>query len=243
MKRNDFLKNAIALLLCSLLLLGTLLPASAAVSPSGDLDGNGKLTVSDVVALRQLIVNGVPSELPSVFDLNQADKDSLIQFENTGFNPYFLTYLVYQNPNTKYEIESIRVNSVTVDSVAAEFRQANGNSTFNGKYSEDTFPHYYPGYDSYGELLKAYQEGFCSFDRSKETAVFTIQCPDRVREKAVCVREGSSCGDGSCAVGGVIELSITLSGYSGELPYTCRFSGWTLCSGYGGSTVPFNAYK
>ncbi len=72
MKRNDFLKNAIALLLCSLLLLGTLLPASAAVSPSGDADGDGKITVSDVVALRGYIVG---SETPTEAQVFNCDLD------------------------------------------------------------------------------------------------------------------------------------------------------------------------
>ena len=40
----------------------------------------------------------VTPELPSVFNLSQADKDGLVLFENMAFSPQFLTYLVYQNP-------------------------------------------------------------------------------------------------------------------------------------------------
>ena len=167
-------------------------------------------------------------ELPSVFNLSQADKDGLVLFENMAFSPQFLTYLVYQNPDTRYEIKGIKVDSITVDNVSAEFRQADGNGTL----------------DDYDEQLRHYHEDLgVSFDRNKATNIFTLQCPDRVREKAACVRSGIACDDGSCAVSGVIKLRLTLSGYSGELPYTYRFNSWRLCSHYGGEIVLFESYK
>lgn len=61
----QFLRKTSALLLCAVL-LGTTASLPAAAAKIGDLDGDGLLTVSDVVSLRQAILDGTPvGELPA----------------------------------------------------------------------------------------------------------------------------------------------------------------------------------
>lgn len=180
----------------------------------------------------------VPNDnLPSVLSLSQDDKNTIVEFHNIGLSPEELTYIVYQNPTTKYEIKNIKVASITVDGTNAEFRQATCNGEFNSEHHED----YWSGYgnfDSYNSILDYYE-----INSSKATNTFTLKCPNSIRMKRDCVRNNEMCFDWSCAATVVIKLEIIVAGYSGKLPYTYSINDWTLCSGYGGQLISFESYK
>ena len=65
----QFLKKSAATLLCAAM-IGTIASLPAAAAKIGDLNGDGLLTVSDVVALRQAILDGETAAALPAGDLN-----------------------------------------------------------------------------------------------------------------------------------------------------------------------------
>lgn len=164
-------------------------------------------------------------DLPSVFTLKKEEMDNIVEIFNYGFTPKELTYIVYQNPETKFEISKIRVNKIMVDNTEAEFRQ----STDISKFCYDT------------DVTDVFQY-MDRFNIDKAANIFTLKCPESVSNSKDCVKDHIIC-DGSCGVDVTISLKISISGYSDELPYTYRLSGWTMCCGYGYVTIPFETFE